>query len=420
MTLAHGHAVRRGNVIYLACATAFVAVIWVTFRGSWPPDLSAVYFGALSYAEGDHHLIYLSPEMFFGGSASDAWSARAAALGPEGALALPYVYAPIWAAVLAPVAAHLDPVRFFDVALLVHAVLCAAGVGLAYRIAGPSMSLTRWSLLSFGVLLVASPVFISFWLNQPQIFVTFLILLAFERYKSGALIAAGIILGFAAALKLAPAALALIFVLDRAWKPLCVSVGTGLALLGISLLVAGPDLHYAFLLQLQKAGNFLIVTPLNYGAEALFPAVGGMFDQPPLSLSETAGYAIYASSAWVGVAGLVCYLIVAGMLFVAGGSLVARLMALWAALILFGPLGWSHYLIGPLLLLPAFLTGRTVLPALLALGLVSSPLTALHATTGLPVVVPIACGVSAILLLIGLGLRGGGGSQGASIYAGQN
>jgi hypothetical protein len=78
----------------------------------------------------------------------------------------------------------------------------------------------------------------------------------------------------------------------------------------------------------------------------------------------------------------------------------AQLIGLWAGLIFFGPLGWSHYLIGPLLLLPALFFRHMARTGVVALLLVSHPMNWVLAYLGVSVAVFIEVGILALLLLI--------------------
>jgi len=189
--------------ISLTVTVVIIALSWIMFADTWPIDLSAIYFAALSYGRDQHDLIYLAQPAFFGSSASVEWETIAADLGHRGEIVLPYLYAPIWAAVLGPIATNVSPMAFYKGVLILHGVLCAASIFLAWRIARPAkISLSIWMVASLPLVVLTTPFFQGFQLNQPQFVVTFLILLAFERYRAGALIAAGVVLGFAAAIKI--------------------------------------------------------------------------------------------------------------------------------------------------------------------------------------------------------------------------
>lgn len=339
-------------------AALFLWLVWFAFSGGWDADLSAVYFAAYSYGIGQHDLIYQSRPMFFGASASDAWDSLAAQMGYEGQTVLPYLYAPIWAAVLAPVSVSVPPAVFFNGMLMVHAAACLGSMALVWRMVRPTgVSFGLWMLISVAIASATTPFFMGFWLNQPQFLVVFLVLLAFERAQSGRPMAAGIALGVAAAIKITPALFVVVFLMDRNWRAASWFALTGAFLLLISIAMAGLDMHAQFLEQLQRAGAHIVLTPINFSLEGVVTAwsvnaLGGDIDQP---------FVVMEMLDWVGMLsklGLV--LSVAALWWLTRSTTperasFGRLLALWCCLILFGPLGWSHYLVGPLLLLPAVL-----------------------------------------------------------------
>lgn len=349
-------------------AVFFIAWTWMRHSGGWDGDLSAIYFAAYSFGIGEYDLLYLAEPGFFGSSASLEWEVMAADFGFPKKPVLPYIYAPIWAAVLAPLALAMPPAVFFDVFLIVHALACAGSVFLAWRIAAPTgVSLTVWSIVSYVIITTAAPFEIGFWLNQPQFVVTFLVLLAFDRYRVGAFWAAGIALGLAAAIKITPAVFVVIFLMDRNWKPAIATVLAGGAMLALSFAVAGVDLHVAFLEQLNRASSNMVLTKINFSLEGV---IASWQSEPGLILNPDdteRPFVVSLAHGWIGMACKVALLIFAAALWWVtrhakpDTALYGRLMALWCAIIFFGPLGWSHYLIGPLMLLPGLL-GRMKMP----------------------------------------------------------
>ena len=333
-------------------ALGILGAVWGVFSGGWDAHLSAIYFAAYSYATGQTDLIYLSEPVFFGSSASRQWEAMAGAMGHTGVPVLPYIYEPIAVAV--------TPVSFFNVVLMIHAVACIGSMGLAWRIVQPrAMGLGVWMLISAAIVILTTSFFMGFWLNQPQFLVTFLILLAFERAFSGRPVTAGIVLGFAAALKITPAIFVFVFLINRNWSAALAAVVSGCAVLSLSIAIAGVDLHIAFAEQLQRAGSYLVLTPINFSFEGILTHL----TQPDLvSLNEArdgATFMVVGTVAWIGMASKIGLIVSIALLwFVSrkvppGDALFGQVLVIWCSIIFFGPLGWSHYLIGPLTLLPA-------------------------------------------------------------------
>jgi hypothetical protein len=319
----------------------------------------------------------------------------------------------IIAAMLASIATRVDPIAFFDPVLVVHAVLCTASVLLAYRIAAPArMTLFVWSLISLAIILLVTPFYTAFWLNQPQISVTFLILLAFELHVKGASVAAGVALGIAVAIKITPAVFNVIFVMDRNFRAAGVTIAVALAVLGFSVAIAGIDLHRAFLDQLVRAVDFAVLTPLNYSLEGLAATFAGIHGDVVRDTDVASGFVILETSPWFGLvskAMLLCAIAVVWR-FMAGGNthVVSRLLAIWAVVIFFGPLAWSHYLIGPVLLLPALFdrlpAGGAILGISGVAACLSHPTQSMLLSLSADRSVFMALGAVALCVLFGLGV----------------
>lgn len=352
--------IRLISALLLLAATFAMALAWKWT--SFPPDLSALYMAAHFYAEGEYGLIYASPDMFFDAT-PPVWEPHLAELGIAGEDALPYVYPPIWAAIFAPLTTVLPPTAFFQI---VGSVLMAAMVGsvyVAWRLARSfAVPLWAWVMISAGLLATSLISFIAVMHLQIQILVIFLTLLSFERYMSGRSLTAGTLLGFAAMLKLAPAGFVLIFLLDRNWRALgafiafCAAVGiAGLAWTGL-------DLHLAFADSIAKASSGLFVCSVTVSADVILQSTGAILGlTPPIDFAARnvwipdTGAVLGALNKLLLLVGLVWMLLRTARLPDAQRLLV-RLFALSLLINLFGPLGWVHYYLFQLLLLPALLT----------------------------------------------------------------
>jgi hypothetical protein len=347
----------------------------------WPGDLAAVYFAAGFWAEGRFSEIYAAPALFFGTDYAPSWTAAVTASGHADEIVYPYVYPPIWAALFAPVAAALTPDRFFQLAYAVQIPLIAASILLAWRIMGRPFGFTRWVLVSLVLFMLSMPMTQSLTLNQPQILVGFLTLLAMDRLGAGRAVLAGAILGLAAAIKLSPILLLVLFLPDRDWRRLAAALGTAALIAALSLIVAGWPLHRAFLDRLATISGEVVVTEINYALKTMF-----------YMLTDPGGDGLVAATKRVLVAPLPAWinpLLVA--LFVVGSTLLlARLRGLAPAerlrrglapmlilATLTAPLSWAHHYLTALLLVPGLvaLWPRAVAwPAILAIALAQNAL----------------------------------------------
>lgn len=333
---------------------AEIAGMWHAF----PPDLSALYMAGYLFAEGRADLIYAAPEGFFGGMAQE-WVPYRNALELRGESVLPYVYPPLWAAVLGQIAPLMSPQQFFQGAALILIPLLPVSAYLAWRIMPSNrLPLWAWFMVTAALLytsLISKAAIVQL---QPQIFVVFLMLLSFERYTSGKPGQAGAVLALAAALKLSPAGLALIFVLDRNWRALGWFVGIGAVLAAASFVFAGAALNFAFLERLSSVSNGVFISAINFSTEALLFAMAVEFGLAPDVSLTGLNIRIDDIPFWIGPLNTGLFMAFAVALIRATSPdnpyrLVLRFFGLSLLLNIFGPIGWAHYFLPQLLLLPA-------------------------------------------------------------------
>jgi hypothetical protein len=209
---------------------------------------------------------------------------------------------------------------------------------------------------------------------QPQIVVVFLILLAFERYSSGNFVSAGVILGIAAALKIAPAGLVLIFLLDRQWRSFLAFAITCTILGLLSLILAGVQLHLDFLASAAAASTSPLVTAMAYSAAFIVYAAATQLDLAPPITAGAADFRL-PEVATVQMANKALLFLCLGWAILASQKLdpdrrlVARLFLFSLLINLFGPLGWTHYYLPQVFLLPALV--GLIHPAIGAVSIVA-------------------------------------------------
>ncbi|MBS0572747.1 MAG: DUF2029 domain-containing protein [Proteobacteria bacterium] len=356
--------------------------------GTWPYDLAAVYIAGHFWDAGQLSLVYAAPPHFFGGPAPE-WAATIDTLGGAGEGAFPYVYPPLWAALMAPLTRVMSAHSFFNLAYLVQLPLLAACIPLARRIAGRPVAAWIWALTGILLLQGTTPFYAATNQNQPSILVTFLVLLAAERSLAASPRAAGLALALAAALKITPVVFVLLFVLRRDWRALGWCLLCGAAFLVANLWLAGPAANRAYLAALGATGGASLVSAINISAKALIDfwislatstlvyATDNMYIvELPAGLRRLSSLASLVLGAGLAVHGLI-----AARALPERARMVASLLTLSVVLFLFGPLGWLHYYLLPLALLPgllAFAPPRkalaAALPAVIGANIVSFPL----------------------------------------------
>ncbi|MGB3316272.1 MAG: glycosyltransferase family 87 protein [Albidovulum sp.] len=345
---------RQISILMLALWT--LVTVWQQW-GHWAEDLSAVYIAASLWQSGQTDLIYAAPPGFFGGVAA-SWLPVMDQLGIGQETSFPYVYPPLWAAFIGPLTGPLSIHGFFNLMTLLQVPMLAGSVLLTARILkSAAMPLWLWTTLALMILNLSIQSHVALWHNQPTISVTFLTLLAFERLNADRPVAAGIALALAAAIKLTPAAFVLIFLIDRQHRATAAFMIAGAALAGLSIALTGWPLHQAFLDSVRQVSDSALLTEINITLRTAILALGSATHAfAPIDM--TVPHIYRSPPGWLGptvaLAGLVLLALILRALSPLTGP-TRRGIGLFVAsviLSLFGPLGWQHYYLLPMLLLP--------------------------------------------------------------------
>ncbi|MCF6444066.1 glycosyltransferase family 87 protein [Nereida sp. MMG025] len=339
-----------GSVMALF-ATVMLQIYWNT----WAIDLAALYIAAAGLAQGIPEAVYDSEPIFWAAT-GPITTALTDSYGVAGAKSSSYVYPPLWAHLLAPLTNHIAPLAFFNAFLVIHMALLWGGFFLLWR----SFCNATPTFASAGILALAvlgtEPFVALFLYNQPQMILVCLVITSMLFYTRGWMIAAGLCIGLAAAIKITPAVFALIFLADRNYRAFAAATLSGLALLALSIAVAGMDMHWAFLSQLDRFGQYALIWHNNLSLEAF---ITSLIATPATGLiSSESSYAVAPMIPALRVAGHAA--LVAAIALVLWRTrnhtllarTVLRMLGLWCALILLSSTGWSHYMIAPLMLLP--------------------------------------------------------------------
>ncbi len=365
---------------------ALILLVWAAasfwqYVGTWPGDLSGLYFAGHFYGQGDLAQVYASPARFFGNDYPEVWRQYAAALGYGHQPVYPFIYPPLWAVLAAPVSQTLAPHEFFNVARAVEIGLLAWSVGLAHRLWGQDISFTRWSLVSTALLATSIPVLQALSHAQPQIIVTFLILLGFERVARGRPIAGGTALALAASIKLTPVLLVVILIAGGDRRAVVAFVVAGSALAGASLMLAGLPLHLTFLDQLGLAAQQLPLLDFSYSAQAAVYELATFIRQAGAVKLGVYSVVLLSPPRWFGLGAI---LVAIGAIAVAMAQTrklpadrarAQRLVAIYTLATLAMPIAWSHHFLLPLLAIPVLAragAGQRSWLALIAAGAVLS------------------------------------------------
>ena len=285
--------------VALVLSGAFVSFfLWICW-GNWAPDISALYMAAHFFAEGRPELIYAAPDGFFGPDIPVEWLQVMSGFGLQEQQALPYVYPPLWAAVLAPLADGMHPVAFSNLFYLIHVPALIGTILLGYRIIAPdNISLTSWVLMSAAICWLSFIPLFALYHNQPQILVVFLIFVSMERHLSQRPFAAGCALALAAAIKVTPAAFALVFLLNRDWRALITFTAAGAGFVLVSAALAGIDLHLDYIARVAALSETIGGLNVNWTLESLLYQ-GQLFMTGEPHLRGENNYNVWAGVGWI-------------------------------------------------------------------------------------------------------------------------
>ena len=404
-------------VLALACSAA---LFWFLCGGKpLSADLRAVWNAATMLAEGRPDLVYRSEDVFTM-TPPEGWLARAIAEGAETPV-YPYLYPPLWAALLAPLTRWASFAQVSGVFAALNPILLALTLELARRAAGRPLAPVPWIALGTACLGATWIGTVALMENQPQILVAFLCVLALERHRAGAPVAAGAALALAAATKLYPAAFALFLLAAGDRRAALAFAGFGGALALASVALAGWPLHESFLDGVATLSRSVLVSNAGYSLDGLLAALGlagertwivgattpGYFDTP-FGWAVAAKPAAWALASRLGLVAVV----VASALAIARSrdGTDTRIALLWAAgmaaLALLSPLAWAYYFIAPMAFLPAVLAAWPPLFGFGILGIVVVPLTLpvgvaiSQAVPGFPIAQAVGTVAMAVLVLL--------------------
>ena len=379
----------RDRAIALMLLAVWTVFVILSRWNSWPQDLSSLYVAGHLWQSGQGDLVYAAPGT--SGTYAEGWGPVMHDLGIADKLTFPYLYPPLWLAVLGSVTTLVSPQGFANAVLLIQMPMLAAMVYISARLLRPAaMPLSLWCLIGLVTLSWTIHAKVAIVHNQPTITVSFLMLLAIAALRDRPHLA-GAALALAAAIKLSPALLALVFVIDRRWRALAAFgvVGGGLGLLNLT--VGGPAMTVAFLELLHKINAVVTLAPVNTSIRSALVALamgrGAGVIMPPGSSAM-----LYSDvPGWIGPAVVLAALALMAaflrVLWHQPGEVrrYAGLLSFSLIIALFGPLGWLHYYVLPLLLLPGLFA---LFPVRVALPLVL--------TVMVPALLPVALHVGAL------------------------
>ena len=249
----------------LILLTGFVLSFY-RFFPTYSADLMATWLAGVFLNAGRPDQVYPAVSDFFLMYPPTDWRSYMADTYNYNGPIFPFVYPPLWAKLAAPFA-ETNFWRITVVALTINAALQMATVWLALRATRTTLNPALFVAIAVVVLLMTHIGTVPLRQNQPQVLVSFLLVLAIERTRARSPIIAGAALALAAAIKLYPALFALFWLFGRERRAFASFVVFGAALGLTSLLWAGWPLHAAFLDQIRLISNSVLVTSISFSID---------------------------------------------------------------------------------------------------------------------------------------------------------
>jgi alpha-1,2-mannosyltransferase len=324
----------------------------------WQGDMAGIFMAAHFYASGQYDLIYAATS----GVVSETpapWLPALTEIGKAEVSTFPYVYPPVWAVILSPLAKVFSVQALLNGALVVQLAVYAWSIWLAWDLTGRVMPWGRWAVISVSLSALLGAPFIALLLNQPQITISFLILLATRQLVLGRDTKAGLTLALAAGIKLTPLVFLLLFPVLGRWRGLMAMVG-GLVVIGVlGFLLAGPDLSAAFVARVETLSGQTMASRITFNiAPLLIHFMPGGFEM--VKSFDDASFVAIAPPLLKLVTGAILFTLLGVAIYLTRRFAPAhRAYVLTTAFTLItalaGPIGWVHYYLGPTLLLPGLL-----------------------------------------------------------------
>ncbi|MHA3916288.1 glycosyltransferase family 87 protein [Halovulum sp. GXIMD14793] len=358
-------------------AAALIGLVWYAvsiMRGAFPVDLAAVYYAGQFFANGAYDLVYWEdwaayPEAWMTAIRQDGYDKPAYA----------FIYPPVWAALISPIASRLQPETFFLLFTVIHMLAYGATIRLIRDLFNNRICLSLWAIPVMAILPITMVGGALIGFGQPTALLYLMIVLGFRALIEGRHGRAGLWLALAATLKIFPVILGVIFLTRRFRAGLLPFAATGLSMVGLSLLLAPIALHTDFVQIGRQVNEITMISYLNLNLEGVLARLHLLIS----GQDQTGVYSI-PDLTWV-----TCLTILASLSFALWLYRAARLASplelrqkvMPTAILLMtltAPLAWTHYFTIALALLPGLFvvqSPRVATLATLAILLCNLPLT---------------------------------------------
>ncbi len=337
------------NIFAAVVAVIITLVSFLNWYDTIGDDLASGYFACQLIHSGKTSEIYShDPEQFHIMDNKD-WSAAAKLQNYPSKRLHPYVQIPFWAASLQPLCSNLNYPAFRTLFLFIISSCFGIFSLMCFKLAQKGQA-SKESLIIFALVSIwfcaSYPVRYSLYLAQTHIIIitatlAALILAARQREKS-----AGLLLAFAATIKITPIFLAIYWIFSRQTKAAIWALIGIIGIAIISILQTGIDTNIAYLAEIKRISNTLIVAWNNES----FPAT---VMRSRYGIEDILGFTILPMPIWLKLISTIIpiALIISSTRLNNNGTPEAVIYSiLLLSITAFSPIAWSHYYF--ILLLP--------------------------------------------------------------------
>lgn len=349
---------RPGSSLAIVAVLALFVGIGFWYYGDMEgQDLASSFVGSRLLAQGQaQHLFSYDSQDFSEIGDDDTWI-DVAQLGGFNGFLHPYVQTPLWAYMLQPLATRVNFLAFNYIFTFLTMLSFAGTIWLAARYWAPSFFNPVAIVLVLVLLAGSQPFQYAMFLNQTHMLLVFLTVAALVLAERNWPVAAGLLLAYAAAIKITPGLLVVYWLMTRRWKAAGSAVVWSGVLWLLTTAAVGHSLMQAYSENLQRISRVLLVSQNNQSFAAWLMA---RFYSP----DEVWDITIYRLPTILRLSSSVLMLgftALGGWLdwrrrqqqVASAGTPLGAMIAIVAATI-FAPIAWTHYavlLFVPLMLL---------------------------------------------------------------------
>lgn len=327
-------------------------------------DLASSYVGCRVLATGHGASLYSYDPINFAGIADTdtIWPELAAQAGYHGYLH-PYVQTPLWAWGLRPLCNHMRYPAFKHLFLLLALLSIAGCVLLTAHYWTPRLFHPVALAVVFTVLFFSEPFLFAMALVQTHALLLLLTVAGLVLAQRDRPVAAGFCVAFAAAVKITPGVVVLYWLAARRQRAAASFLLWSVALLVLTRVIAGEPLFRAYLADMHRTSQVLLVAENNQSLAAWW--MGRFFS--PDEVFDVNAFALPAALRVISLALMALFAALGGWLdhFPRPASQHGRDITHFGvgitlvAMTIFGPIAWTHYFV--VLALPLMMLAQAAL-----------------------------------------------------------